>query len=305
MRDAAVVVEGGTVAWVGPAARRPRGRRGGSTSAAARCPRLRRHPHATWCSPATAPRSSPPGWRGERYAAGGIRTTVAATRAATDEQLRAATSPGWSPRCARQGTTTVEIKSGYGLTVARRGARAAPGRAQFTDGDDLPRRPRGARRARRPDGVRRAGHRPDARGLRAVRPLDRRLLRGEPTPSTATRPARCSRPGARPGCGLRLHANQLGPGPGRRAGRRAGRWPRVDHCTYLTDADVDALRRRRHRRDAAAGRRVLHPARPTPTPAGCSTPGCRVALATRLQPGLVLHRLDAASASRWPCARWG
>src|SRR3546814_4266260 len=53
---------------------------------------------------------------GEPYAAGGIRTTVRATRAATDEQLTA--HVGHLVReMQRQGTTTVEIKSGYGLTT--------------------------------------------------------------------------------------------------------------------------------------------------------------------------------------------
>ena len=39
----------------------------------------------------------------------------------------------------------------------------------------------------------------------------------------------------------RLHANQLGPGPGVRLACERGLLA-VDHCTYLDDADVDALR---------------------------------------------------------------
>ena len=38
----------------------------------------------------------------------------------------------------------------------------------------------------------------------------------------------------------RLHANQLGPGPGVRLACELG-LVAVDHCTHLTDADVDAL----------------------------------------------------------------
>ena len=60
------------------------------------------------------------------------------------------------------------------------------------------------------------------------------------TPSTATRPARSSRPGRAAGLGLRVHGNQLGPGPGVRLAVELGA-ASVDHCTYLTDADVDAL----------------------------------------------------------------
>ena len=42
------------------------------------------------------------------------------------------------------------------------------------------------------------------------------------------------------GLGLRLHANQLGPGPGVQLAVELG-CASADHCTHLTDADVDAL----------------------------------------------------------------
>ncbi|WP_246219816.1 amidohydrolase family protein, partial [Phytoactinopolyspora halotolerans] len=53
---------------------------------------------------------------GARYDGGGIATTVAATRAADDATL---TAHGYRllSEMRRQGTTTVEIKSGYGLSV--------------------------------------------------------------------------------------------------------------------------------------------------------------------------------------------
>src|SRR5690349_8842791 len=53
---------------------------------------------------------------GTPYAAGGIRRTVAATRAASDEELRARLA-ALVAELHRQGTTTFEIKTGYGLTV--------------------------------------------------------------------------------------------------------------------------------------------------------------------------------------------
>src|SRR5262249_31056737 len=55
--------------------------------------------------------------RGTACHAGGIATTVAATRAATDEQLRANLG-GLRREMLGQGITTFECKSGYGLTVA-------------------------------------------------------------------------------------------------------------------------------------------------------------------------------------------
>lgn len=54
--------------------------------------------------------------KGESYSAGGIKTTVAATRAASDETLRANTSRLVS-ELHRSGVTTFESKSGYALDV--------------------------------------------------------------------------------------------------------------------------------------------------------------------------------------------
>ena len=53
---------------------------------------------------------------GQKYSAGGIATTVAATRAAGDEELEANLVHLMS-QATRQGTTTFEVKSGYGLTL--------------------------------------------------------------------------------------------------------------------------------------------------------------------------------------------
>ena len=122
---------------------------------------------------------------------------------------------------------------------------------------------------RTPRRLRRAGHGPDARRVRAARALDRRLLR-------ARRLRR--RPGARDPRGRhrargscpRVHANQLGHGPGVQLAVELGA-ASADHVTHVTDADVDALAKRRHGRDAAARRRVLDPRAPTPMRAGCST----------------------------------
>ncbi|MGO1877688.1 MAG: imidazolonepropionase, partial [Brevibacterium yomogidense] len=54
---------------------------------------------------------------GQSYSAGGIRTTMNATRAATDAQLEA-NLVHLVDQARRQGTTTLEIKTGYGLTVS-------------------------------------------------------------------------------------------------------------------------------------------------------------------------------------------
>ncbi|MCZ9343997.1 imidazolonepropionase, partial [Streptomyces sp. TRM76130] len=63
--------------------------------------------------------------------AGGIRTTVAATRAATDAELEAGLTR-YLAEALRQGTTTLETKSGYGLTTADE-SRALRVAARHTD----------------------------------------------------------------------------------------------------------------------------------------------------------------------------
>lgn len=68
---------------------------------------------------------------GRPYTAGGIRTTVAATRAATDDEL-SANVVRYLTEALRQGTTTFETKSGYGLTVEDE-ARALRIAARHTD----------------------------------------------------------------------------------------------------------------------------------------------------------------------------
>ena len=54
--------------------------------------------------------------RGEKYSAGGIKTTVAATRAASNSEL-SINAQTLLDEALSQGTTTVEIKTGYGLTL--------------------------------------------------------------------------------------------------------------------------------------------------------------------------------------------
>ena len=62
---------------------------------------------------------------GAPYAAGGIRVTTDATRAARRDELAARSpAPAATRRCARA-SRTIEIKSGYGLDVGQRGARSA------------------------------------------------------------------------------------------------------------------------------------------------------------------------------------
>ena len=172
---------------------------------------------------------------GTPYAAGGIRTTVAATRAATDEQLTSHVAR-LVEEMRRQGTTTVEIKSGYGLTVHDEARSLAVARL-FTEETTF----LGAHVV--PDGDPAAyvelvtGPMLDAAAPYA-RWIDAFCERGafDVDQARAVLDA-----GRAVGLAGRLHANQLGPGPGVQLAAELG-LVAVDHCTYLTDADVGALR---------------------------------------------------------------
>ena len=237
---------------------------------------------------------------GEPYAAGGIRTTVAATRAATDEQLTSHVArlvaemraPGHDHRRDQERLRPQR---------PRRGAQPG-GRAAVHRGDHVPRRPRGAARAPTPEEYVDAGHRPDARGGRAVRALDRRVLR-DAAPSTPTRRARSSPPARPPGCAA-------GCTPTSSARAPASGWPAELGPGGGRPLHLPRRRRRRraarlgHDRDAAARAWSSRPGSPTPTPGGCSTPACGSrwpATATRAPASPARCR----SASRWRSARWG
>ena len=172
---------------------------------------------------------------GQAYAAGGIRTTVAATRAATDEQLTAQVARHVA-EMRRQGTTTVEIKSGYGLTT-RDEARSLAIARQFTEETTF----LGAHVV--PDGDP-AAYVELVTGpmLDAAAPYARWIDVFCETGAFDVDQARAVlAAGAAKGLLPRLHANQLGHGPGVRLAAELGLLA-VDHCTYLDDADVDALR---------------------------------------------------------------
>ena len=230
----ALVVEGGTVAWVGSATEAPAADQQVDAGGRAVLPGfVDSHSHLVFAgdrAPEFAARMA-----GEPYAAGGIRTTVAATRAATDEQLTAHVAR-LVQEMRRQGTTTVEIKSGYGLTVVDEARSLAVAR-QFTEETTY----LGAHVV--PDGD------PDEYVALVTGPmLDAAAPHAqwidafcETGAFDADQSRAVLEAGTAVGLRPRLHANQLGPGPGVRLAAELG-LTAVDHCTYLSDDDVDALR---------------------------------------------------------------
>jgi imidazolonepropionase len=175
---------------------------------------------------------------GERYDGGGIATTVAATRAATDAELRALLAARVAEMRA-QGTTTVEIKSGYGLTVrdevrALRLAAEVTAETTFLGAHVVPADADRDAYVALVAGEMLAACAPHARWI------DVFCEPGSPHAFDADEARTVLLAGRAAGLGLRVHGNQLGPGPGVALAVELGA-ASVDHCTHLCGADVDAL----------------------------------------------------------------
>jgi imidazolonepropionase len=174
---------------------------------------------------------------GAPYAAGGIRVTTDATRAASDDELAALTRAR-RDEARRAGITHLEIKSGYGLDVETE-RRLCDVAAQFTDdvtflgAHVVPAEYEG----RADDYVQLVCGEMLAACAPHARWVDVFCEEGafDEDQSRAVLQA-----GAGAGLGLRVHGNQLGHGPGIRLAVDLGA-ASVDHCTYLSDADIEAL----------------------------------------------------------------
>jgi len=171
------------------------------------------------------------------YEAGGIRVTTKATRRASDEELRALTARRRAEGL-RAGITHLEIKSGYGLETdtERRLCEVAAG---FTDdvtfmgAHVVPVEYEG-----RPNdyvelvcGEMLAACAPHAKWIDVF---------CEHGAFDAEQSRAVLEAGRDAGLGLRVHGNQLGPGPGAQLAVELGA-ASVDHCTYLDDMDIEAL----------------------------------------------------------------
>lgn len=234
--DAAVLIDGERIEWIGPALRAPAA--DDRIDVEGRCVIpgfVDSHAHLVFGGDRAgefAARMS-----GRPYAAGGIRTTVAATRAASDEVLRANLTR-LTGELMRSGSTTFEIKSGYGLTVADE-ARSLRLAREFTDdttylgahvvapefADDP------AAYVELVTGPMLAACAADARWIDVF--CDRGAF-------DADQARTILRAGAAVGLQPRIHANQLQHGDGVQVAVDVGA-ASADHCTHLDEADVAAL----------------------------------------------------------------
>jgi len=236
MGDAALVIEGDQIAWTGPASRAPAADEQVHAGGRAVLPGfVDSHAHLVFGGERSAEFAAR--MAGQPYAAGGIRTTVAATRAASDDDLRAGLR-GLASEMLRQGTTVLECKSGYGLTVEDECRSVALAREITTEVTYLGAHVVPAEYADDPAGYVAlvTGEMLDACAPHA-RWVDVFCERGafDGDQARAILAAGKAR-----GLLPRVHASQLGPGPGIAVAVEAGA-ASADHCTFLTDADIAAL----------------------------------------------------------------
>jgi imidazolonepropionase len=174
---------------------------------------------------------------GRPYDGGGIRVTTDATRSTPTDVLDQLVCRRLA-EAHRAGTTTIEIKSGYGLNVADEARSVEVARAHTTESTFLGAHLLPAEYAGRADDY---IHLVCNEMLDATAPNSKWIDAFCETGAFDVDQSRAVLDAGRSaGLGLRLHANQLGYGPGVQLAVECG-CASVDHCTYLTDDDVAAL----------------------------------------------------------------
>ncbi|MFD8920662.1 imidazolonepropionase [Streptomyces sp. NPDC059569] len=236
IQDAAVVIDGDRVVWVGESSKAPATDNAVDAGGRAVIPGfVDSHSHLVFAGDRTQEFNAR--MSGRAYSAGGIRTTVAATRAATDTELSANVAR-YLAEALRQGTTTQETKSGYGLTVedearALRIAGAHTDEVTYLGAHIVPPDHAGdpAAYVALVTGEMLDACAPYARWIDVF--CEKGAFDGDQARAILTA-------GAAKGLHPRVHANQLSYGPGVQLAVELDA-ASADHCTHLTDADVDAL----------------------------------------------------------------
>jgi imidazolonepropionase len=236
IEDGALVVDGDHVAWVGQRSHAPDADScidfGGSSVVPGF---VDSHAHLVFAGERSAEFAAR--MTGASYAAGGIATTVAATRAADDATL-ATGIERLADELLHAGVTTFECKSGYGLTVAdeSRSLRLAghhTAETTFLGAHVVPVEFRDDR-----DGYVELVAGPM---LDACAPLARWIdVFCDKGAFDVDETRAILSAGVAAGLTPRLHAGQLGPGGGIQLAVDLGA-ASVDHCTYASDADIEAL----------------------------------------------------------------
>jgi imidazolonepropionase len=238
VEDAALVLGDGVVQWAGPRAATPEAAAAERVDAGGRAVIpgfVDSHAHLVFAGDRA--REFAARMAGERYEAGGIRTTVAATRAASEAELDTTTAR-LVAEARRSGTTTIECKSGYGLTVADEARSLAVARRHTDEVTYLGAHVVAPEYADDPaayvdlvTGPMLDACAPHARWIDVF--CERGAFDGDQARAILNA-------GIDRGLTPRVHANQLGHGPGVQLAVELGA-ASADHVTHVTDADVDAL----------------------------------------------------------------
>lgn len=233
-RDAAILIEGENIAWMGAAAHAPAADEVIDAGYRAALPGwVDSHTHLVFAGDRS--QEFVARMAGQDYAAGGIAVTTKATTAASDYDLTRLVM-GRAAEALAGGTTYLETKTGYGLSVEEEtrhariastvvdqvtflGAHLVPAGMDAQDYTDLV----------------------CGEMLERVAPYvqfaDVFCERGAFNEAQSRQVlAAC----AEAGLGLRVHGNQLGPGPGTQLAVEFGA-KSVDHVNYLDDSDISAL----------------------------------------------------------------
>ena len=236
IENAGLVVDAGLVVWVGPNSQLPAADQFTDLAGRTVIPGfVDSHAHLVFAGDRAAEFEAR--MSGVSYSAGGIKTTVAATRAASDESLRAGLRARMH-ELHRSGITTFETKSGYGLTVADE-ARSLRLAAEVTDETTF----LGAHVVPAEFADRRSEYVSLVAGemLEAAAPharwIDVFCDRGAFDVDEADEILRA---GVRAGLRPRIHANQLEAGAGIELAVKHD-CASADHCTHLTDRDIELL----------------------------------------------------------------
>jgi imidazolonepropionase len=237
--DAAVVVEGNRIVWVGAEADAPAADRRTELGGLSVVPGfVDSHAHLVFAGDRSAEFAAR--MSGTPYTGGGIATSVKATRAASDQELLEHLQ-GLVAEMRAQGTTTVEVKSGYGLNVEHEARCVRIAAEVVEDVTWLGAHVVPVEYSRRRDDYLRlvtgpmlAACAPYARWADVFcEPASRYAFDGDEARAVLTAAAAA-------GLSLRVHGNQLSAGPGVQLAVELGA-ASVDHCTYLSGADIDAL----------------------------------------------------------------
>ena len=236
--NAAFLIEKGTISWIGEMASAPRAEIANYIDAQGRCVIpgfVDSHAHLIFAGDRSDEFRAR--MQGERYSSGGIGSTVELTRRADNGHLLQG-GRRLVAEANASGTTTIECKSGYGLTVEDEArqlvvAEQLTEETTFLGAHVVPKE-----YADSPDdyvdlvcGPMLDAAKPYAKWIDVF--CDKGAFTGDQA-------RKILKAGMAKGLLPRIHANQLEPGEGVQVGVELGA-ASVDHVTYLSDADIDLL----------------------------------------------------------------